>query len=75
MPTPILTRVPLDRINDRAMNAHPGRVLAAMVAGVLFGLGWLTARAASLIWFAALWCGCAVAEGWQEGRRGRSGPR
>lgn len=68
MTTAILTRVPLDRITGQARQVHLGRIIAAVLAGVLFGLGWLVARSLVVAWFAVTWCACAVLEGWREGR-------
>ena len=60
--------MPLDRIGHRARQAHPGRIILAVVASVLFGLGWLACKTCAVIWLAAAWCGSAVIEGWQHGR-------
>jgi uncharacterized membrane protein YedE/YeeE len=61
--------VPLDRISQRAHAARPGRTVLAVIAGLLFGLGWLAFRACALAWLAVAWCGSAVIEGWQEARK------
>ena len=67
--TSVAERVPLERISRRAHAARPGRTALVVVAGLLFGLGWLAYRACAVAWLAAAWCGCAVIEGWQEARR------
>jgi uncharacterized membrane protein YedE/YeeE len=67
--TSITSRVPVDRISQRAQAARPGRTVLAVVAGLLFGLGWLAFRACALAWLALAWCGSAVIEGWQEARK------
>jgi hypothetical protein len=64
----VAQRVPLDRIEDRARRARPGRAVLTVVAAVLFGLGWLAFRACALAWLALSWCGCAVIEGWQSAK-------
>ena len=48
--TTLTERVPLDRIEQRAGRAHPGRVLLAVVASVLFSLGWLACKACAVAW-------------------------
>lgn len=37
-----------------------------VVGGLLYGVGWLAARA---VWPSLVWCGKAVALGWQDARR------
>jgi uncharacterized membrane protein YedE/YeeE len=61
--------VPLDRISQRAHAARPGRTALAVIAGLLFGLGWLAFRACALAWLALAWSGSAVIEGWTEARK------
>jgi len=61
--------VPLERISRRAHAARPGRTALVVVAGLLFGLGWLAYRACAVAWLALVWCGSAVIEGWQDARR------
>ena len=65
-------RVPLDRISQRAHAANPGRTVLAVVAGLLFGLGWLAYKACAVAWLAVAWCGSAVIEGWTEARKAES---
>jgi len=72
--TTLAERVPLDRIERRARQAHPGRVLLTVIAAVLFGLGWLAYKACAVTWLAAAWCGSAVIEGWQTAKSGRRAP-
>jgi hypothetical protein len=72
--TSIAERVPLDRIERRARQAHPGRAVLVAVASVLFGLGWLAFKACALAWFAAAWCASAVIEGWQQAKAGQRAP-
>jgi hypothetical protein len=64
MTTSVLDRVPVERISERAARARPGVVVLTVIAAVFFGLGWVTCKAFSGAWFAAAWCGSAVAEGW-----------
>ena len=67
----VADRVPLDRIGDRARQARPGRTVLLLVAGLLFGLGWVAFKACALSWLAVAWCGCAVIEGWQSAKAAR----
>jgi len=62
-------RIPLDRISERARAARPGRTALAVVAGLLFGLGWLAFKACAVAWLAVAWCGSAVIEDWQASRQ------
>jgi hypothetical protein len=71
----MLDTVPVDRITARAREAHPGQALIALIAGVLFGLGWLAFKVVRVLWFAAVWCAFAVAEGWREARKSAVVPR
>ena len=66
--TTIAERVPLDRIERRARDAHPGRAVLAVIAGLLFGLGWVAYKTCAGAWLAVAWCGSAVAEGWVSAR-------
>lgn len=81
----MLGRVPLARISARAGEpVHLGRVLVVVLAGVLYGLGWLVHKAvrllltvvASVLWgvgYAARWAAAAVAVGWQDASVPRGG--
>ena len=72
--TSVTERIPLDRIEQRARHARPGRAVLVVVASVLFGLGWLAYKACALAWLAAAWCGSAVIEGWQSAKAGQRAP-
>lgn len=69
-----LDAVPVGRITERAREANAARVLLALTAGLLFGLGWLAFKIARVLWFAAVWCAFAVAEGWNAARKDARGP-
>lgn len=69
----VLDRVPVEAIAARARAVHPGKVLlswltaaATALAGVLYLLGWLPAKALRGLWFAAVFVGAALAEGWTD---------
>jgi hypothetical protein len=66
--TTVAERVPLDRIEQRARAAHPGRTILTVIATLLFALGWVVYKAFALAWFGLAWCGSAVAEGWITAR-------
>jgi hypothetical protein len=72
--TTLTERVPLDRIEQRARHARPGRAVLAVIASVLFGLGWLACKTCAVTWLAAAWCAAAVIEGWQTARAGQRAP-
>jgi hypothetical protein len=63
--TAMLERVPLDEINLRAQQVRPGRTVLTLIAGALFGLGWLTARVFAVAWLALTWSWAAASEGWE----------
>ena len=70
-----LDRIPLDEITERARQARPGHAFATVVAGVLFGLGWLIAKLFGVMWFALAWLYMAADEGWRAARgSGRPAP-
>jgi uncharacterized membrane protein YedE/YeeE len=72
--TSVTERIPLDRIEARARHARPGRAVLAVIASLLFGLGWLAFKACAVTWLAAAWCGSAVIEGWQSAKAGQRAP-
>jgi hypothetical protein len=65
MTTTVLDRVPVDEITDQARAVRPARTLLTVIAAVLFGIGWVTARVFTVAWFSVMWCGVAVREGWR----------
>ena len=72
--TSVAERVPLDRIEQRARQAHPGRVLLTLLAGLLFALGWAAYKACAVAWLALAWTGSAVIEGWSSAKAGQRAP-
>lgn len=58
-------RIPVDEITEQAQEAKPGRVLLTVAAGVLFGVGWITARIFAVLFLAASWSFVAIREGWR----------
>jgi uncharacterized membrane protein YedE/YeeE len=72
--TSIAERVPLDRIERRARQAHPGRVLLTLLAALLFAVGWVAFKLCAITWLAAAWAGSAVIEGWSSAKAGQRAP-
>lgn len=63
-----LEQVPLQRITAEARQVHFGRTVLTIMAGLLFGLGWLVAKTLGGIWLALAWSVTAVRLGWAEAR-------
>ena len=63
-------RVPVERITDEARKVAFWRSVLRLLAAVLFGIGWLVAKAFAVLWLAGVWSVTAVRLGWQEARRG-----
>lgn len=59
----------VDRITEQARQIHFGRFLLTVLAGLLYGIGWIAARAFGGLWLALTWTAVAVKVGWQEGRK------
>jgi uncharacterized membrane protein YedE/YeeE len=68
MTTTVLDRVDLDAITVQARQVRFWRTVLTVIAGLLFGAGWVTAKAFGVMWLAAAWTAVAVREGWREGR-------
>lgn len=71
MAASLLEQVPVDAITAQARQVRFGRVALTVIAAVLFGIGWLTARLFGALWLALAWTGVAVREGWRAGRTPR----
>lgn len=65
----LLTRVPVERINRQARDIHFWRTVLTILAGLLFGIGFLTAKAFGVAWLAMAWTATAVRVGWQDARK------
>ena len=73
--TAVLDRIPVDSISEQARQVRFWRTVLTVIAGVLFGAGWLVAKMFGLAWLCAAWCTVAVREGWRQGRgTARNGP-
>lgn len=67
--TAVLERVPVDRITAEARDVRFWRTVLTAIAGLLYGLGWVTAKAFTLLWLAIVWVGAAVKIGWRDARK------
>lgn len=63
--TALTDQFTLDEITAQAKAVRPGRAVLTVIAAVLFGIGWVTARVFSVLWLAVMWTGVAVREGWR----------
>jgi uncharacterized membrane protein YedE/YeeE len=66
--TAVLDRIDLDTITEQAREVRFWRTVLTVVAGVLFGAGWVMAKTFGLVWLCAAWSVVAVREGWRQGR-------
>lgn len=57
-----------ERITVEARQIHFWRTVLTVVAGLLFGLGWISYKAVAGLWLVAAWSAAAVKVGWQEAR-------
>ena len=65
-----------DRITEQARQVDVGRTVLALLAAVMFGVGWCAAKtvtglvvALRGVLLAIVWVGVAVREGWRAGRK------
>lgn len=63
----VLERVPVGRISAEAREIRFGPAVLTLLAGALFGLGWLAAKVCAVAWATLTWTFAAVRIGWQEG--------
>lgn len=63
----VLERVPVARISAEAREIRFGPAVLTLLAGLLFGVGWLAAKTCTVLWAAVAWTFAAVRIGWQEG--------
>jgi len=57
-----------ERITVEARQIHFWRTVLTVVAGLLFGVGWVAAKSLAALWLVVAWCAAAVKVGWQEAR-------
>jgi len=63
--TDVLAKIPVDAITAQAREVRFWRTVLTVIAAVLFGLGWVTARVFAVAWLAASWSWVAGREGWR----------
>lgn len=63
----VLERVPVGRISAEAREVRFVPTALTLMASVLFGMGWLAAKACTVAWGTLTWAFAAVRVGWQEG--------
>jgi hypothetical protein len=59
----------INRINSEARDVRFSRIMLTILAGLLYGVGWIAARVFGLIWLTLAWSVIAIKVGWQEGRK------
>lgn len=73
--TAVLERVPVDRITAEAKDVEFWRTVLTVIAGVLYGLGWLVGKTFTVAWRVLAWVGVAVKVGWQDARTPKADDR
>jgi hypothetical protein len=63
----MLNQATMDQIRAEARELHPLRTLLLILAGLLFGLGWVAAKVLRVLWAAVAWSAAAVKVGWRAG--------
>ena len=71
----VMTRVPVEQITRQAREVRFWRTVLVVLAGALFGVGWVAFKAFAVLWLALVWSATAVKLGWAEGRKGGSTAR
>lgn len=71
----VLDSIPLDRITVEAREVDFRRTFLTVIAGVLFGIGWVAAKVVGVLWLAVAWSVTAVRLGWSEARASSRGPQ
>ena len=71
MASTLLRRVPVDRITAEAREVRPAHVLLTLIAGILYGVGWLVGKVLGAVFLAVAWGATAVKLGWSEAHSDR----
>ncbi len=66
----VIDRVPVRAITAEARAVPLHKLLLTLIAGVLFGIGWLAAKAFMGVGFVLAWCVAAARVGWRDARGG-----
>lgn len=69
----VLDRAPVERITAEARQVQFFRTLLTLIAGILYGIGWLAGKVLGALWLAVVWSFTAVKVGWVEARARESG--
>lgn len=69
MAVALIERVPVERIHEQAKQLRFWRTVATVLAGLLWGIGWLAAKGCAVTWLALAWAVAAVRVGWADARR------
>ena len=64
----LLEQVPVGRITEEAKQVRFGYTVLTVIAGLLYGIGWLVAKTFTGVWFVLAWIGTAVKVGWKDAR-------
>ena len=64
----VLERVPFDQITEQARQVQFTRTVLTVLAGLLYAVGWLSAKTLGGLWLALAWSVTAVRVGWVEAR-------
>lgn len=58
----------LQMITAQARQMRPGTAALAVIGGLLFTLGWVTAKSFGVLFLATAWCFAAGRMGWRQAR-------
>lgn len=61
-------RYNVDLISEQAHQVQPLRVVLGVIAGLLFGIGWLIGKTFQVLFFAGAWGAVAIRTGWRSAR-------
>lgn len=64
----LLEQVPVGRITEEARQVRFGVTVLTVIAGLLYALGWIVAKAFTGAWFVLAWLGTAMKVGWKDAR-------
>lgn len=67
----LLARIPLEQITREAREIHFWRTVLTLLAGLLYGVGWVVGKALGVLWLAGAWVVAAVKVGYREARAPR----
>ena len=65
MTTTVLDRVPVEEITERARSVRPGRFALQVLATILFGIGFATAKVFAVLFLSGAWSVTALRVGYE----------